>query len=330
MAEKSYNSFSSSRDQLTEKPTGHKPPFLALVIFNVVFLVVIFILNGLSAQGPASGIFVSTPGNQSDKFYLEITPAGWTFSIWGFIYTWQALWVVYSVVNLFRRTSAGSPVYVSPAFLPPALFVLYVLANGANVAWLFLFDRSHIQPAFAALVALSLGLYFALAVSYRALERCAGQLVAEGRQKDVWLTRGLVHNGLAMYATWVSVATLLNLAMVLTYSDGSDVTVSTASTVALGVLTAEIVVFVAVDLCLLDRYSRYTLTPYAVLVVALAGSLARNYTPGAANSVFSAVLLALAGLALLAKLVLTVYRHLTRPPFPVGLVSPTLSMAKSP
>ena len=25
----------------------------------------------------------------SNKYYIEITPAGWTFSIWGFIYTYQ-------------------------------------------------------------------------------------------------------------------------------------------------------------------------------------------------------------------------------------------------
>ena len=27
-------------------------------------------------------------GEVSDEFGLEITPAGWTFSIWGFIYIW--------------------------------------------------------------------------------------------------------------------------------------------------------------------------------------------------------------------------------------------------
>lgn len=34
-------------------------------------------------------LFPAPTGNISDKFYIEITPAGWVFSIWGFIYTWQ-------------------------------------------------------------------------------------------------------------------------------------------------------------------------------------------------------------------------------------------------
>ncbi len=34
-------------------------------------------------------LFPKSTGNISDTFYTDITPAGWTFSIWGFIYTWQ-------------------------------------------------------------------------------------------------------------------------------------------------------------------------------------------------------------------------------------------------
>lgn len=111
--------------------------------------------------------------------------------------------------------------------------------------------------------------------------------------------------------------------MVITYSKGSDVSVSTASTVSLGVLTAEILVFVVTDLALLDKYSRYTFTPYIVVVVALIGSISKNWKAGATNSVFSAVLLAFGSLALVVKVVLSIYRHVTRPPYATQ-VSPTL------
>ena len=37
------------------------------------------------------GIFHSNTGNISDKYYLEITPAGWAFSIWGIIYAYQVI-----------------------------------------------------------------------------------------------------------------------------------------------------------------------------------------------------------------------------------------------
>ncbi|KAL8564704.1 hypothetical protein ACOMHN_004197 [Nucella lapillus] len=317
MADKEYNTFAVSQEKLTagesRRPAmSHKGWIVALTLFNVALLITVFVLNGLSAAGPSSGIFISTPGNQSDKFYLEITPAGWTFSIWGFIYAWQALWVVYSVVNLFRKTPQG-PVYLSPPIIPPAMFAFYILANCGNIAWLFLFDRSHIEASFAALLVLSLSLIVALGASYKALEKCLSELASQCRTADIWLVRGFVQNGLGIYATWTSIATLLNLAMVITYSDGSEVSVSTASTIALGILSGEIVVFVTTDLLVLDRYSRYTFTPYIVVVVALIGSISKNWESGATNSVFTAVLLALGSVALLLKVVLSVYRHLTRP-----------------
>lgn len=327
-----YNTFSSrqelaSEDKQIKMNSSHKLGFIALVIFNVLVMLVVFALNGLSAAGPKSGIFVSTPSNQSAKYYLEITPAGWTFSIWGVIYTWQALWLVYSIVNLFRKTAQG-PAYINPPVLPPSLFVLYILANFCNIAWLFLFDRDQIEASFVVLFFTALSLILALVATYRSLDWCSTQLVDQGRTFDIWLVRGLVHNGLGIYATWTSIATLLNLAMLITYTDSSKVSVSTASTVALAILTAEIVVFVFTDLLLLDRYSRYTITPYLVVIVALIGSISKNWQAGATNSIFMAVLLGLGSFALLMKLVLTIYRHTTRPRYSSHVV-PTLNSFKS-
>ena len=42
-----------------------------------------------------SSIFYNTVGNLSDKYYLDITPAGWAFSIWGVIYIWLGISVVF-------------------------------------------------------------------------------------------------------------------------------------------------------------------------------------------------------------------------------------------
>ncbi|XP_076437414.1 uncharacterized protein LOC143276672 [Babylonia areolata] len=329
MAEKggSYNTF-SSQHQLTpaeqKKPmTTHKCGFLALIIFNVILLIALFALNGISAAGLDNGIFKSTVGNQSDKYSVEITPAGWTFSIWGFIYAWQALWVLYSVVNIFRKTPQG-PNYISPPVLPPALFVTYILANCCNIAWLFLFDRDEIEASFVALLFIAIFLVAGMVVSYKSLEKFYVELLGAGRQVDIWLVRGFVHNGLGIYAAWTSIASLINLAIVITYTDGSDVAMTTACTIALGVLTVEILVFVSTDLLLLDRYSRYTFTPYIVVVVGLIGSISKNWESGATNSIFTAALLGLGSLALLIKIVVSIYRHKTRPPYHRQVVEPTL------
>ncbi|KAK7092766.1 uncharacterized protein [Littorina saxatilis] len=287
----------------------HNGWYIALVVFNVITLIAVYVINGLSGSGPGYGLFVSSQSEQADKYKLEITPAGWTFSIWGVIYVWQALWVLYSIVNLFRKNCNGHPVYSSPFTLPPLLFGFYAVANGCNIAWIFLFDRSHVEAAFAVLLLNALLLILALAVSYKRLDATAEELVTQSRGFDVWLVRGFVQNGLGVYCTWTTIATLLNLAMVIAYTKGSNISAAAASTVALGVLSFLIALFVLADLLFLDRYSRYTVTPYLVVIVALVGSLTNNWDSEKVNSIFTAVLLGVGGVALLAKVILTVYRH---------------------
>ena len=43
-----------------------------------------------------SGIFYNTIGGLSDKYYLDITPEGWAFSIWGIIYLWLGISIIFS------------------------------------------------------------------------------------------------------------------------------------------------------------------------------------------------------------------------------------------
>ena len=65
------------------------------------------------------------------------------------------------------------------------------------------------------------------------------------RSRDIWLVRVLVQNGLAMFATWGTVASMFNFAVVLTYRSGARQDVS--STVSLSIFTAEIVLWWIVD-----------------------------------------------------------------------------------
>jgi hypothetical protein len=63
------------------------------------------------------------------------------------------------------------------------------------------------------------------------------------RKVDIWLTRILVQNGISVYATWCTIATNLNLAMVIAYRSSFYASPQTAGTVALGVIAAQIVLF---------------------------------------------------------------------------------------
>ena len=109
-------------------------------------------------------LFPKSIGNISDTYYTDITPAGWTFSIWGFIYTWQVnkqdlyklkqlyliifnvkgIWLVYSFVCLFRRTKSGYYLYIKPDFFHYGIFIAYIANLVSNIIWIFLWGYEHL------------------------------------------------------------------------------------------------------------------------------------------------------------------------------------------
>ena len=255
-----------------------------LTILTFICFIGVLIINYFAAEGP-KGPFKflhNTTGAISDEFYLEITPAGWTFSIWGFIYLWQTLWLLYSLTFLCRPDAQ--------LILSPFFFVLYIGTCVCNVSWILIFGVELINPALGFLIGTQALLYATMTVVYRRVRELEGGKLQKG---DFIAVQSLVINGIAFYSTWVSIASLLNVAMVLTYTGGMEQ--EDACTIVLSILACEIVAWFILDVVVLNNMTGYTLSPYIVLVVALVGSLDRNYVPGKRNSVLTLVLLAVVG-----------------------------------
>lgn len=163
------------------------------------------------------GIFRATNGNISNRYEIDFTPAGWTFSTWGIIYTWNALWLVYNIFLVLKKTDVGR-LYREPPVLT-SVFHMFILSNFLfNIAWLFVFSVEKFWVAFVMLALITLTLYAALFISHRNIYDSEKYLSKS--MKYVWLYRALVNNGLAFYATWVSIASMLNFAIALTYDSG--------------------------------------------------------------------------------------------------------------
>jgi len=145
-----------------------------------------------------------------------------------------------------------------------------------NIAWLFSFDRQVLELALVCLLAIAVSMWTAVGISLWALHRHSGQMQKEFHRVWTIAIRVCVQNGVAMYATWTSIATLLNLAHVMTYR--GSVSESSASTTALSLLLIELLVFAAIDFTLIDRHFRFLYTPYITFIVALIGSLANGQT----------------------------------------------------
>uniref|UniRef100_M4A525 Si:ch211-161h7.5 n=1 Tax=Xiphophorus maculatus TaxID=8083 RepID=M4A525_XIPMA len=106
---------------------------------------------------------------------------------------------------------------------------------------------------------------------------------------DLWLIRMLVLNGVMIYTTWTTIATLLNLTIVLKY----EANMSTADSA-----------FV-VENFVLDKHMRYVFIPYIVVIWALSGNMDKNYDASSPsrNGIFI-VLLAVSCVLFVTRIVL--------------------------
>lgn len=258
-----------------------------------------------------AGIFKNTTGNISREYETQITPSGRTFAIWGVIYTYQLLWIIYTMTLLCRK-SAGGFLYYSPPFLPFSFYFTYWLNLACNVSWLILWDRQYLSVTVPVLVATTIFLISSVAISMSGLAAYADDLIHQNHARELTWVRGLIHNGIGMYAMWTVVASHVNLSVVLTYSkpflqDG------TASCICIGILAALFVVYFILDNFVIDKHTRYLFTPYIVLIIALLGVIDRGFDKSRLSSILVAILLAVGAMCFLVKMVLVGIRSRENP-----------------
>ena len=139
-------------------------------------------------------------------------------------------------------------------------------------------------------------------------------MVRSKLEKDVWLVRILVQNGLGFYATWGGVASIFNFAIVLTYRTGlTPKRQEVGSTVSLIIFTLEIFSWFILDNFVFEQTLRYLYTPYIAILVSLIGIISNNFDPSKRNSLYTASLLGAALFLTVSKFLLSAWRHHKRP-----------------
>lgn len=289
----------------------------AIVCANLTFILACA-FNALAASGAgtAIGLTKNTTGNISALYETPITPAGWTFGIWGIIYTQQAAWLLYGIVSIFRISQAGK-LYCSPNVLPPSIYILFIINLIGNVAWLILWDGEQMIAALVMCFFMSNPLYMAISVACSTMQSYKEQLYVVGLKRDILWLRLLVQNGLATYGTWLVVATLINLVIVLHYSAG--LAADKATYIAQCLLLVILVIYHCVTNFVLNMYTRYLISPYFVLIWALAGIVDKHpVTDG--NGIFSVCLLAAVIGLCINKFALDCYRYAQENPLSMPIV----------
>ncbi len=165
-----------------------------LQVANILAIVITIIVNAIVEIIPVNGV---TSKEVSDSYPSLFTPPGYVFSIWSVIYTLLIVFMIYQV-----RSSQREAAYLRPT----ALF--FVLGGLINTSWLILFHYSYGQPGIYAFTPILIGSFLVLMLyTYVKLDIGAVNVPTS-------LKIG-VHLPISVYAGWVSLAVIANIASVL-------------------------------------------------------------------------------------------------------------------
>ena len=281
------------------------------LVVATVFLLGVFIISAISASPNAENFgFANSTGDVSNEFYLQTTPAGFTFSIWGVIFTWQALWMLYAWSYVFRPSTPRAISWIT--------LLLYTCANTNTIIWLFVWGNNRTDVSLAFVFFAWAFLWAGIWVQSVHLHRLAPDMSSTLKRYkiDLWITRLLVTNGLVIYGTWLTVATLLNFGIILRYfADVSDVT---TGAVVVWMLSVVALSYFALENTVLDRYARFIFMVYPVLIWALSGAMSAHWgrEEPDTNPVLTLLLLLLSIGLLLARIALVTIFAFFRPLYP--------------
>ena len=283
-----------------------------LRVREIVTLVVatVMLAVGIITSGMASLPNANELGFKNQTQYVanktQITPAGWTFAIWGVIYPWQAIWMVYALSFLFRPSTPRTVSWIS--------LWLYTGTNAFGIIWIYVWGNAYPHIAFPFLFLMWAFILAAISVETVHLYKVTPDMKTSMKYKiDLWITRLLVVNGMCIYAAWLTVATLLNFSVVLQYYAGVDETTTGGG--LLWLLSVEVLVYFAFENTIFDRFTRFIFIVYPALIWALSGVLATHWGQEVPNinPVLTLLILVLAILLLIARVVLVTMFAFCRP-----------------
>jgi benzodiazapine receptor len=167
---------------------SNRPVFFQAI--NIVAFIVTITVNVLA--GSTRLLNGVTSGEVSDMYPTLITPAGFTFSIWGIIYVFLLVFAVYQALPKNR----------DQPFLGQ-IGLLFALSGLWNISWLFLWHYEMVTYSLVlmfALLATLIGVYLRLGV---------------GRAAVSLKEMVLVHFPFSVYLGWISIATIANVSVAL-------------------------------------------------------------------------------------------------------------------
>jgi translocator protein len=208
-------------------------PSLLRTALNIGALIATLAVNWLANALPLNG---KDTGQLSDQYPILTVPAGYAFAIWGLIYLGLIGFVVYQALPSQRENPRIAR--ITPLFLISCL---------ANIGWLFTWHYEILSLN----IMLMLVLLGSLIAIYRQL-RADDTQVGNGERWLVWAP-------FSLYLGWITVATIVNLTVVLYAAGWQD-------TGTLGAALASLL-FVVAGVIAVTIARRFNDPIYALVVV---------------------------------------------------------------
>ncbi|NVM45453.1 MAG: hypothetical protein HWN79_11105 [Candidatus Lokiarchaeota archaeon] len=166
---------------------------LVLQALNLISFVVTVIINYAAATIPLG---LGDTGYISDLYPNLFVPAGITFSIWGVIYIFLGIFVIYQIRDVFKQDNVEMPFFEKVSYL-------FIFSNLANTTWILFWHYGLIYLSIIAMIVILLsliGIYLRLEI---------GKVKVSTREK--WF----VQIPFSIYLGWITVATIANVTAVL-------------------------------------------------------------------------------------------------------------------
>jgi translocator protein len=208
-------------------------PSLLRTSLNIAALVVVLLVNWLANALPLNG---KDTGQLSDQYPILTVPAGYAFAIWSLIYLGLLGFALYQ--SLPSQRDNPRIARITPLFLISCL---------ANIGWLFTWHYEILNLN----IVLMLVLLGSLIGIYRQL-RADGTQPSTGEHWLVWVP-------FSLYMGWITVATIVNLTVVLYAAGWQD-------TGPLGAALASLLFVVAAGIAITIAW-RFDDPAYALVVV---------------------------------------------------------------
>ena len=287
-------------------PIARTSYILSLTFASLAYIGTLIVSGLATNPEPEKFGFKNQTGAISDQFYTQITPAGWAFVIWTVIYIWEGILIIYAWTFLCRPSF---PITISPTSL-----IFYSCGNIFNITWLYVWGNEYPTYAFGVIILSAIFLYIAIGVEAIFIYKNTFTLESQAKYKiDLYLTRFLVLNCLTVYATWLTIATLVNFTLVLQYF--ADVSGINSGIVGLSLLTVEVIVYFILENTVLDSFARYIVAVYPVIIWALSAVIDAHWgvEDDNRNSIFTLVLLIMTVVLFIVRLILIATFTFLRP-----------------